>query len=495
MYCKNQPVILAFALLFHYCVLCVVMTEASSPGSSTPNSQRSSGEEESSVPRSRNDSDESSELLLSDLNDALHRIVSESEHDVRGDGDEQLHESAPAAAPALTLSEPQITALRKLSLRILDHKKAIRKAFTGSEHKRVRDHAAKTVKKQVASTGKAVKKRVRKVVTGSSERPLREWAKDVEVVKTADKFSFVLGVTVLMGTEYCCLRHPEQFGLYYTIMVSLMMVLRFSMYARSRYLYFLIDFCYMANAACFASVLVYPENAQLWRLNFAVANGTLLGALLAWRNSLVFHSLDKVTSIAIHLLPGLLTYLERWSKPDSVLNPANDTNALVWKESFLEPLAFYLVWQLLYILKTEIVDRESLAADPSIQTSLRWLTRDTKNPMHKLAKRFCRTTGILGPHEHFSPESLKTKLVFWSFNFLFIVFTLLPTPFLFYGQNLHTAYILLVLATAVFNGSNYYFEGECVGGSMHARMTTAQSTLTVVQFLNLSLLSSSLCAF
>ena len=320
----------------------------------------------------------------------------------------------------------------------------------------MRDHA----KQRVAHTRSAVQKRVRRVVTGSSDRRLRDWAKDVRVVKTVDKFSFVLGVTVLMSTEYWCLRQPEQFGIYFVVLISVMMALRFYMYAQSRYLYFLIDFCYFVNASCFVSVLVYPENAGLWRLNFAASNGTLLGALLAWRNSLVFHSLDKVTSIAIHFLPGLLTYLERWSNPDSVLNAkgAGSGTRLGWTGAFLEPLAFYLAWQVLYILKTEIVDRRSLAADPSIQTSLRWMTRDTKNPMHKLAKRFCRTTGILGPHENFEPEALKTKLIFWIGNFLFIVVTLLPTPFLFQDQYLHTAYILFVLAAAVFNGSNYYFE-------------------------------------
>lgn len=33
---------------------------------------------------------------------------------------------------------------------------------------------------------------------------------------------------------------------------------------------------------------------------------------MLWRNSLVFHSLDKITSLFIHLLPGLITFLWRW---------------------------------------------------------------------------------------------------------------------------------------------------------------------------------------
>ena len=119
----------------------------------------------------------------------LHRIVSESEHEEQ---DEQ----------PVTLSGPQMNTLRRLShrlsRRIVDQKKALRRAVTGSEHRRVRDHAAT----QVARGGTAVKKQVRKAVTGSSERAIRDWAKDVQVVKSIDKFSFVLGVSTLLITEY-----------------------------------------------------------------------------------------------------------------------------------------------------------------------------------------------------------------------------------------------------------------------------------------------------
>lgn len=33
---------------------------------------------------------------------------------------------------------------------------------------------------------------------------------------------------------------------------------------------------------------------------------------VTWRNSFVFHSLDKVTSVFIHSFPALLTYVHRW---------------------------------------------------------------------------------------------------------------------------------------------------------------------------------------
>ena len=381
--------------------------------------------------------------LLSDVNAELHRIVSSS---------------SGLESDDVTLSEPQVTALRKLELRIRSslssQQRGFRRALTGNENKRVRDHA----RSQVQRTSHIVKKRVRKVVTGSSDRALRDWVKEAKVVKTVDKFSFVLGVFVLCATEFMVLQYPEHFGTYYVILVSAMMALRYYMYARSRYLYFMIDFCYFANAACFVSVLAMPDSPRLWRLNFAVSNGTLLGALLAWRNSLVFHSLDKVTSIAIHLLPGLLTYVERWSNESKMCPPEDTACSLGFSGALAEPLVFYIIWQLLYILKTEVIDRERMLADPSIQTSLRWLTRDAKNPMHKMAKPICRTLGILGEDEQFDPEALKTKMVFWVGQLIFIFITLLPTAWLFANHTVHVGYILFVLSMAVYNGSNYYFE-------------------------------------
>jgi hypothetical protein len=203
--------------------------------------------------------------------------------------------------------------------------------------------------------------------------------------------------------------------------------------------------------------LYAPENQALWKLNYSITNGVLLGAILAWRNSFVFHSLDKVTSIAIHLLPGLLTYLERWNE-NGRMCPTKDECRIGIQGALLEPLLFYMFWQFLYILKTEVMDRQIMKDNPDIQTSLRWLTRDSKNAMHKVTKKVCRSIGVLGAEEDFDPESLKTKIVFWIGQLLFIIITLTPIPILFVNFTANTVYILFVIFAAVYNGSNYYFE-------------------------------------
>ena len=70
------------------------------------------------------------------------------------------------------------------------------------------------------------------------------------------------------------------------------------------------DFCYFTNLLCVVAYL-WPSPV-LRRLCFVYANGPLAWAIAAWRNALVFHSLDKTTSIFIHAFPALLTFTWRW---------------------------------------------------------------------------------------------------------------------------------------------------------------------------------------
>lgn len=91
-----------------------------------------------------------------------------------------------------------------------------------------------------------------------------------------------------------------------------------------------LDFCYFVNVLS-AIGMVYPEPWFL-KLNFVFANGPLAWAILAWRNSLVFHSVDKITSVFIHAFPALLTYCWRWDFLDAATGKSfmcgNDACAL-----------------------------------------------------------------------------------------------------------------------------------------------------------------------
>ena len=68
---------------------------------------------------------------------------------------------------------------------------------------------------------------------------------------------------------------------------------------------------YYANAVLFAYLWVFPHSPGLFRVAFAFANGPLLFAVAAFRNSLVYHSIDHITSLWLHISPAFTTWALR----------------------------------------------------------------------------------------------------------------------------------------------------------------------------------------
>ena len=107
------------------------------------------------------------------------------------------------------------------------------------------------------------------------------------------------------------------------------------------------------------------------QLAFLYANGPLAWAIPCWRNSLVFHDIEKTSSVYIHLFPGLLTYSTRWHNYDAAVAAKCEAAGGIDVKAFGLALAVYIVWQAVYFVKTEVVDKPILLADPALQTSLR----------------------------------------------------------------------------------------------------------------------------
>ena len=244
--------------------------------------------------------------------------------------------------------------------------------------------------------------------------------------------SFTFGVLGLCLTEAIALCRPDQFWVWYMVMMIYLLSLRIYMYRRSNMHYFLIDFCYFTCVACMIAIFVAkPLSVDTFQTVFALANGPVLGAFIVWRNSLVFHSIDKITTVYIHCLPSLLMWCWRWHGL-SQINSIGDIvsfgkERIVVIEAVPEmrawnwiglPLVAYICWQGLYLLKTEYWDREKLNSNPSLQTSLRWIAHNEKMASHRVSLRIMRNLGFMEKNEKFDPYSLKTKLVRMAFLFV-----------------------------------------------------------------------------
>ncbi|EFN58064.1 hypothetical protein CHLNCDRAFT_142330 [Chlorella variabilis] len=141
---------------------------------------------------------------------------------------------------------------------------------------------------------------------------------------------------------------------------------------------YLLDFCY-AVAAATAAFLCLPARLQhpgLEAAVYALADGPVSAALVAWQCAWVFHSPDHTVSVLLHLLPGLAMAahhhlpLHPTAAAAAAVSGARDS--ALWLLG--SPLAFYLTWQLLYFAAVQVLGRRYVR-DNNLDTSYRCLTR------------------------------------------------------------------------------------------------------------------------
>lgn len=199
------------------------------------------------------------------------------------------------------------------------------------------------------------------------------------------------------------------------------------------------NFCpygFLSTSAPFASVCkaLKLESPLLTML----VQGPLAWALIVWRCSLVFSSIDKIVSVLIHLLPGdqgsfiklcwipakmyvthlfwrdgwtmcfiiagIVFFIIRWWDPSTFSHhspedtgpwpawPLMENDRSLWLWLFVVPLFAYSLWQMLYFLVVDVLRRQRLLRDPEVMTSFRSVLVHWTLPMHTRSlhsKAFC----------------------------------------------------------------------------------------------------------
>ena len=327
---------------------------------------------------------------------------------------------------------------------------------------------AETIRRRSGELLKSAKKPravMRRAVTGNAETRVRDYVKIPRVIRQIDKMSFCAGVYGLMMTEYIATRVPARFWVFYAVSMPLIFSARGVYYRMIRWQYFLYDFCYFANATALVFLTLKPKSAMLFRCVFAFANGPVLLAIPLWRNSLVFHSVDKVQSVFVHAMPCLMTWCGRWFGfgDDARGMSAADLNVEVsvvegCLHLMVYPMFAYLFWQALYLVKTEYMDKGKLDKDPELMTSLRWLASDRKSSANKFALRMMRKIGLFGEDEFFDAGSTKTKFVFVMLQLGYTIITFIPIPLCYSNYYAHTALMWIAFGSSVYNGAVYYID-------------------------------------
>jgi len=307
----------------------------------------------------------------------------------------------------------------------------------------------------LTSYARKLKSKWRKLVTGHENTRIRDHLrnsqKEPTYVKLFDKIAFTGGVLNIVICQYFLLSLTQYFWIWYSALMPLLMLARFYSFKNKNMHYFLLDFCYFCIILNYLFLFVSYGSPLLFKICFVYAAGPLPMAVIIWRNSLVFHDIDKIASIYIHLMPGLLFYNLRWY---GNIHENETLSAL----DVLLAVFVYIFWQILYCIKTEYIDHEKLNQNPKLMTSLRYMASDYKNPTAIATLKICRKLGIYKKNENFDAHSFKTKLIFIATQFIVTNSWTIPTPLFFASRTIHLIYLITIFTFAVYNGAAYYIE-------------------------------------
>lgn len=171
-----------------------------------------------------------------------------------------------------------------------------------SRGSKARDRVVEEWRRRVPASADEQLDKYKKRMKASVERLGARWH-DTKVVTLREKVSFIAGVLNTFISGYLIGAHPEYFYYWYTAQLLYFMPIRYYTYHRKGYHYFLADLCYFVNMLLMISIWVLPRSKRLLISTYCLAYGNNAVAIAMWRNSMVFHSLDKVTRYATSSLP------------------------------------------------------------------------------------------------------------------------------------------------------------------------------------------------
>lgn len=296
--------------------------------------------------------------------------------------------------------------------------------------------------------------RYRKNMKKSMERLTGRW-NDTKAITLREKVSFICGVMNIFISGFLIGGYPEYFHLWYTAQLLYFMPIRFYTYQRRGYHYFLADLCYFSNLLLMLSLWIFPSSKRLFMAAYCLSFGNNAVAIIMWRNSLVFHSLDKVTSLFIHIMPcATLHCIVHLYPPEqqalrfpAVFNVKNSApGSPDAYGNLLSMLSWsslpYALWQLVYYVLITVRRRDKIAAGRP--TSFTWLR-----------KSYSKTW--LGKIVLSLPNALQEP-AFMLIQYSYSLLTMLPCPIWFYSRPASAAFLMVVFTWSVYNGSTYYID-------------------------------------
>lgn len=128
-----------------------------------------------------------------------------------------------------------------------------------------------------------------------------------------DKYAYMIGSNFAIFFAYLLGKFPhDHVYTYVNLMMGILLAHRYYQYTTGGYFMYLFDWCYFANFLILYQINFAPQSQWLQVTCFLFANGSIASAIVAFRNSLVYHKIDMLCSLAIHAVPLILTIHIRW---------------------------------------------------------------------------------------------------------------------------------------------------------------------------------------
>lgn len=312
--------------------------------------------------------------------------------------------------------------------------------------------------KKVAQTKEMLSKQAVQTRQILSKQAVKIAKQAEEHERFINKVTHLIGVLGFGGFCFVLGARPQDVRYLYCLFYVIFVPLRWIYYRYKKWHYYLLDFCYYANTIFLIMLLFYPGNEKLFMVCFSFAEGPLAWALIVWRCSLVFNSVDKIVSVFIHLLPGLVYFTIRWWDPVllEAMSPDGSTGRSSWSYAenkshlwtwlFFVPLVAYIFWQILYFLIVDVLRRQRLLRDPEVMTSYRELSKKAQ----KANNLWWRLSGLLGDQNRL--------FMYILLQAMFTVATTALTVPIFLSYELHVTFQLLKISASVWNGGNFLLE-------------------------------------
>ncbi|CAE6414332.1 unnamed protein product [Rhizoctonia solani] len=313
---------------------------------------------------------------------------------------------------------------------------ALKRTKTPTELTRLYDERSKEIEVELAKIKKKFQKRISTVQDA--------W-ESATVVRTREKVSFFYGVMMVLASALLFGLAPEWLHVVYSVHVAYFLPTRFYVYKKKHWHYFLFDLCYYAQILCLAYIWWAPSNTTLWVAAYLLSHGSLASAVITWRNSLVFHDLDKVISLFIHIYPPFVFTVIRHFYPN-----VKERFPAAAKVQYLEPVQslflstiIYLIWQTLY-WKFVLVDKRKKIESGQRTTSFSFLLNEKR--------------GAIGKALSSIPAQYR-ELGFMMGQLVYSVLTCLPAIFLLYtSPKWSGAFLMFIFSVSVWNGGGFYIE-------------------------------------